>query len=158
MKRQKLTALILGLVLTVLTVVSGSAKAQAANLSGAVTMNISFDFYVGDKKMEAGIYQIQQTSDKIFLIRNTKTKATILVATLGLVGEGSDVKLQKIVFNRYGKQYFLSEIYNRQQTEGHSIGNSKTERLAKERLSESDEHLSQTKVQPEKVEVKATIE
>jgi hypothetical protein len=108
--------------------------------------------------MEAGIYQIQQTSDKIFLIRNTKTKASILVAAVGLAGKGSNVKHQKIVFNRYGKQYFLNEIYNRQQTEGHSIGNSKTERQAKERLSESDEHLSQTKVQPEKVEVKATIE
>ena len=86
-----------------------SAHAQTAGAQRVVA-NIPFAFNVGDTNLPAGKYTItvlNPTSDrKILQIRNTKG-ASATVLTTAVTGNVSDDA--KLVFQRYGDQYFFAQ-------------------------------------------------
>ncbi len=88
-----------------------------AQTNGRVAANISFDFSVGDLKFAAGEYIIEkaapQSNNASLIIRKKDGKASRIIMMLPM-----DVKAQNrdaqasLFFNRYGTEYFLSEVVN----------------------------------------------
>lgn len=81
----------------------GSMSAQ----DHVVQANIPFNFTVGSKVLPPGTYVITSETPHVIVIRNKDTNASALSAAYGA---GNQTKDGKLVFDRYGDQYFLSEI------------------------------------------------
>lgn len=124
-----------------------------AGLSGRVNANIPFDFTVGNKEFKAGRYSVDRLSvshsSDTLIIRSADNSeaANFNVSRVGAKGESQ----ARLVFNRYGNQYFLAQIFDGQNNEGYGLLKSKSEReLAKKR-----DIITQNAVEPEVVTVAA---
>jgi hypothetical protein len=121
MKKQILNAVI------ALSVIAALSIAGFAGFVRSVAANIPFDFMVGGEKFPAGEYTastgvIQST----LMVRNLKTKQTVVAVSRGLeVRAGSRPRL---VFHRYGNQYFLAKVIG--DSSGIELPKSKAEREA----------------------------
>ena len=112
--------------------VAGLAFALAAPAlaqSHTLRANISFEFQVGEKVMPAGDYFVQVNSQGFVQVMDVAaTDRTNLVWT----GTRKDINLgqtvAKLVFNRYGNQAFLSEVWDGTSLYGYTIAKSHTER------------------------------
>jgi hypothetical protein len=74
----------------------------------AVRATVPFDFTVGTKLLPSGTYTIKSESPQVIVIENHDKP----IAALSLVLPDSKKSRNggKLVFNKYGDQYFLSEI------------------------------------------------
>lgn len=95
------TALLAAASLMAPTGVSAQSKHQAT---------IPFDFTVGERLLPAGTYMIKPLAPGLIAVHGWKGKT--LVSTMTLVTPADEVSKNpdKLVFRRYGDQYFLSEI------------------------------------------------
>jgi hypothetical protein len=112
--------------------VAALAVAVAAPLSAQsmrLTATIPFDFIVGNKTMPSGEYNVLSTSStQILQIQNAEMKTGALALTQ-LAGEEdrSQAGTPRLVFNRYGDQYVLAQVWGPSGT-GRDFGKSRTER------------------------------
>jgi hypothetical protein len=85
---------------------AGTSFAQ----SNGVRATVPFDFTVGSKLLPSGTYTIQKqsTNGNVIVIRSHDKP----IATLSLVNQDSNKSPNggKLLFHKYGGQYFLSEI------------------------------------------------
>ena len=130
MKKNSLSIFLMSAVLVILSV--SYASAQSANEQ---TANIPFAFNVGDKTFPAGEYTVRRVnpqSDRTALaIRSADASASKIVLTTPV--QSSKVRESaKLVFNRYGDQYYLSQVLSPAENGGLEIPQSRAERrLAK---------------------------
>lgn len=103
----------LKIAVAIIIVVGGfttSAEAQTAG-NQKVVANIPFGFNVGAKTLPAGKYTItvvNPSSDrKILQIRSIDGRSTAITLTNGVIGDASENT--KLVFHRYGNQYFFAQ-------------------------------------------------
>ena len=90
------------LVLSLLLNVTGAHAQQAARA------NVPFAFKVGKKVMPAGTYTVQsKVGSNIIMVENVQTGTSALA--LGR-RESPAAKTDKLIFRRYGSQYFLTAI------------------------------------------------
>jgi hypothetical protein len=101
---------------------AGTSFAQ----SNGVRANVPFDFTVGDKLLPAGTYTIKETSDHLIMVQNHDKPITALVLVNGVSNNSQDGG--KLMFHRYGSQYFLSEILCDQADMDLQVPQSKTEK------------------------------
>ena len=96
-----------------LALVAGVNSANGQITSHAVTAEIPFDFVVGNKTLAAGRYMVSSaTSDgQAIRIRNSDGKSGAFRLTIQ-VPEKSQKRNAKLVFHRYGQQYFLAEVWS----------------------------------------------
>jgi hypothetical protein len=101
---------------------AGTSFAQ----SNGVRATVPFDFTVGDKLLPAGTYTIKAQSPHVIVIRNHDKP----IAMLSLVDGDSNKSPNggKLKFNKYGSQYFLSEILCDQADMNLQVPTSKTEK------------------------------
>ena len=124
-----------------------------AGLSGRVSANIPFDFTVGSKEFKAGKYSVERlfatsTSDTL-IIRSADNSGAANFNVSRVSGNGGSQA--RLVFRRYGSQYFLAQIFDGDNSEGFGLLKSKAEReLAKKR-----DTITQNAVEPEIVTVSA---
>ena len=108
MKTQTLRTLTMfGLVL-ILTAVSVGAQSE-----GSGVLNIPFDFTVQGKTLPAGKYTIEPNRrdyDKVWVVRSKDGGTSVLFAT-SRVQSSETQESAKLIFLRYGDQYFLSQIW-----------------------------------------------
>jgi hypothetical protein len=95
-------------VLIALTLFAGLMVPATQAQSILLKAEIPFDFVVGDKQLRSGEYNVKQIHPGVMLIQGTRSSAMVLT-TEADSGKISDVG--KLVFNRYGDQYFLSKIW-----------------------------------------------
>jgi hypothetical protein len=108
----------------------GSSYAQ----SNGVQATVPFDFTVSNKLLPAGTYSIkQQRGTHVIEIRN-RYKAYAALTIVDQDGNRSP-KGGRLLFNRYGDQYFLSEILCDDADMNYKLPTSKTEK--KTRLDEA---------------------
>jgi len=81
----------------------GSASAQ----DHAIRATVPFDFAVGSKVLPAGAYTIEPTSADSVLIWNSEKHISVI--SRAYAGDKESIT-SKLVFNKYGDQYFLREI------------------------------------------------
>ena len=73
----------------------------------AVKADVPFDFTVGNKLVPAGAYTISAVWDNVIEIQNRDAHVALLSRTNP---DDKQSKNGKLVFTKYGDQYFLSEI------------------------------------------------
>jgi hypothetical protein len=71
---------------------------------------IPFDFTVGQRLLPAGTYVIAYHGSGMISVRGWKGKELVSVMTLVTPAEQIRKNADKLVFHKYGDQYFLSEI------------------------------------------------
>ena len=126
MKKQALTMLNVLLMLTALSI---SVQSQQR-----VVINIPFNFIVGQKTLPAGEYgfkRIKIDSETVWLVQSRDRRASILFMTIP-VRAAAIQEETKLIFHRYGGQYFLSQIWTPGDNTGRELLKPRLEReLAK---------------------------
>jgi hypothetical protein len=94
------------LILLSLLLTAAGAHAQSARA------NVPFAFKVGTTQMPAGTYAIRNSpASNVVTVRNVQTGASAMV--MGRQ-ESPSKKTDKLIFHRYGSQYFLTQILGSQ--------------------------------------------
>lgn len=119
MKRQLLVLIAIAIFATALTT---NAFGQAGN---RVVAKVKFDFNVGDRHFPAGEYRIESLSlsGNILQIRSVRSvrsaaKNEIIVANQA---NGGERQMPRLVFQKYGENYFLTAIFMDTDEWGYSI-------------------------------------
>jgi hypothetical protein len=127
-----------------------------AGISGRVRAEIPFDFVVGSKEFKAGKYTVSRLSDgrsdSTLVIRSADDGEVANFNVNNVYGKGEPEA--KLVFNRYGNQYFLAQIFDGESELGSALGKSKAEREAAKKR----DIITQNAVEPEVVTIAARIE
>ncbi len=128
--------------------VTFAVVAVYANPARPLTANIPFDFSVGNKTLPAGVYTVAPlTTPGVLRIRREDGRAGVLTQTRGVeAGRGQDQT--KLVFRRYGDQYFLTQVWTAGDSNGRELGQSRTER---DLIRSRSKYLAQHAVEPEVV-------
>jgi hypothetical protein len=109
-----------------LLLVAGSAIAQTVHVRG----NIPFNFAVGNKTFPAGTYDIRTISSgdsKTLRLRSEDNNASVMVNS-NAAETLEPPNHTKLVFNHYGKRYFLSQIWVKGETQGRQLPKSSREK------------------------------
>jgi hypothetical protein len=99
-----------------LVVLSLLLTVAGAHAQSATRANVPFAFKVGTTQMPAGTYNIQnELGTNLVLVRNVRTGTSVVA--MGLQ-EAPSEKTNKLIFHRYGSQYFLTEIVGEKGSQG----------------------------------------
>ncbi len=108
MKKQAIRSFtILGLLLVV-TAISVQAQSERSKVT-----NIPFSFIVGEKTLPAGEYTVEpirRDYGKAWLVQSREGHANAVVITIPTLALETQ-RNSKLVFRRFGDQYFLSQIW-----------------------------------------------
>jgi len=98
---------------TLLAFAATPAQAQ----SGALKVNIPFDFYAGDQQLPAGTYTIQPVASGTVILKSAERHAS--AALIGFyVSNPRRSNTARVIFNQYGSETFLSELWWTGQRDG----------------------------------------
>ena len=125
------------------------ASAQAQMPGVPIRASIPFDFMVRGKTLPAGNYEIERVMDDAssLLLRNVNNKhENVVFETESMQGKRIP-RHNVLVFNRYGDDYFLSEVVTAGDQTGRELAPSHAERTLRREM------MAQNEVQPETVTV-----
>lgn len=125
------------------------ATVQIARAQEAMVANIPFAFTAGDKTLPAGEYRVEKAANGslTLMIRSTDGKEGMFVSSLPAVTSKPQTQ-SKLIFHRYGHQYFLSQVW----VAGYSQG-----RQLHESAKEKEQTLAARNVTPDKVIIVARL-
>jgi hypothetical protein len=116
---------------------AGLTTVSAMGQSFAI-VKVPFTFFVGDKELPAGSYQIETVSTKAMRITNLERKdkavAFTPIAVTGGDTSPNAANQTKLVFTRYGTDYYLSEMWAPGTLTGRAIIKSEQEVALAKRL------------------------
>jgi hypothetical protein len=143
-------------IVATLTLLIPMAIIGFAGLTGRVKADIPFNFTVGNKEFKAGTYSVgrlpgARTGD-ILIVRSEDGDEVGNYNVNPAYGKGESKA--KLVFHRYGSQYFLAQVFDGQGGEGAQFMKSKAEREAAKKR----DVITQNTAEPEFVTVIAQIE
>ena len=145
MKKQSLRIFLMFGLIAILA--ASSAHAQSA--AREQTANIPFSFTVGDKTFAAGTYTVArinpQSDATALVIKSTDGRARRIVLTTPVQANKAQEKA-RLVFNRYGDEYFLAQVWTQADDTGHEIRRSRSEStlLARARAGQAPEQIAIT--------------
>ena len=92
---------------------SSMAATQIARAQEAMVVDIPFAFTAGNATLPAGEYRVQKLdrNSAVLLVHCWDAKASALVITNAAQAKETQTE-SKLVFNRYGNRYFLSQVWN----------------------------------------------
>jgi hypothetical protein len=136
LKKQAIMALVLSSLLIPLSAIYVYAQGRTLIRNA----KIPFDFSVNDKTFPAGVYSVTRVNpEKIMLRLNSEDGGeAIHILTVPLQANESP-KTAKLIFNRYEETYFLSQIWESGETQGHKLLKSRTERSVERDLAKRGE-------------------
>jgi hypothetical protein len=109
-----------------LVVLSLMLTVAGAHAQSATRANVPFAFKVGTTQMPAGTYNIHnELGTNLVLVRNDRTGTSVVA--IGLQQAPSE-KTNKLIFHRYGSQYFLTEILGEKGSQGMAFRATKQEK------------------------------
>lgn len=127
-----------------MTLAVGCVQAQAGY---RIQTNIPFDFTAGKTSLSAGVYAVEMISENALLVRSIDGKKSVLL--LARQAEpGRKQKPARIIFNRYGHRYFLSQAWVSGGDVGRELHPSGAERRLARELT-----LAKGNAKPQKVQV-----
>lgn len=106
------------------TAFTGVATAQQK-----LVVDVPFDFVAGNKTLPAGEYYVRAGSSErtLVLVNQQDPSASTFMFTIDVLTNDAQSQ-SKIVFNRYGERYFLSQIWSQGENHGSQIIQSRRER------------------------------
>lgn len=105
-----------------------AARAQSAHEQ---TASVPFSFHVGDKSFPAGAYSVRQlnpSSDRVALEIKSADGRIRKVTLTSFVRGGGTAEGSRLVFTRYGGQYFLAQVWAGAGADGLALPTSRSER------------------------------
>jgi hypothetical protein len=122
---------ILSIVAT-LTLIIPMAIIGFAGLRARVSADVPFDFMIGNKEFKAGKYSIGRITSigtsETLILRADDNRETFNFNTNNVYGKGEPSA--KLVFHRYGNQYFLAQVFDGESELGSALLKSKAEQEA----------------------------
>jgi hypothetical protein len=91
-------------------------------------VNVPFAFQVGSTHFAAGTYILSSPQDHVLYVQGGKRSALVISSH---EWSGTPARSSKVIFHRYGNQYFLSEVWMTGETDHLACPQSKAEREAK---------------------------
>ena len=155
MKKKILRAVTTFGLFSVLALVAAVAPARAQS-PVSLSVDVPFDFYVGDKQMPAGRYTIRRAAkgtNSVLVLAGEKDGERAAATTAPVAGR--EARRSALVFHRYGDEHFLRAAWTVGETEGREFNVSKLERAARQGRRMLVKNGGET-VRPEVVEVTAT--
>ena len=126
MKKQNLRNILMFSLFAILAVANLHAQSSREQ-----TANIPFSFTVADKTFPAGEYRVERlnpSSDKAAIaIKSADGHMSKIVLTMP-VQSNVTRETARLVFNHYGDQYFLAQVWTPADNTGLAVPESKTER------------------------------
>jgi hypothetical protein len=107
----------------------GAPSASAQNM--VLQATIPFDFTVGETLLPAGTYLIGQAQPRVISIENDKKNVRVFSMI-----QSTDIERRstnRLLFHKYGDQYFLNQICGLADSTALNLGSSKTEKHAEMR-------------------------
>ena len=89
--------------------------------------SIPFNFVVGSQALPAGEYSLKPISQVAVLVQSEDSRSSAIVLTMAVQANKTQ-EIGKLVFNRYGDQYFLSQIWTPAASTGREMLKSRMER------------------------------
>jgi hypothetical protein len=91
-----------------LGVAVAGVKAQAPS---KVEAEIPFEFSAGKANLKPGVYSIKRMSGNLLILRSRDGKSSVIL-NAPVTATASDPKAgERLVFNKYGDQYVLAQIW-----------------------------------------------
>jgi hypothetical protein len=118
-----------------------------AQTPSRIEVNIPFDFSAGKATLKAGTYSIRRTSGNALAIRSADGKTTALIDAPLTIGSRDSKAGERLVFNQYGDQYFLSQVWMTVDT-GRQLFTQGAEKKAAREF-----QLANNNVKPKRVEI-----
>jgi hypothetical protein len=134
---------------TTLSIILGLAIAGFGGIITRVTADVPFEFTVGNKTFSPGKYTISRgTNTQTLVIRDSENEESAVFLVQNAAPR-RDAKAM-FVFNRYGNQYFLSQVWDGSDS-GSVLSKSKAERKADKKRDD----ITQNSIQPQTVNIMA---
>ncbi len=110
MKKQASAAFAIATLLITLSV--GSSFAYGFGVG--VRANIPFDFVIGTKTLPQGTYTVKflETSPNVLVISGQDNNEGAIALSITVSAEDIEDNSPKLIFHRYGDQYFLSQVWS----------------------------------------------
>ena len=99
-----------------LVMIVAAVPAVAQN---TITVNVPFQFQVGDKLMPAGEYRISGAGEKVVVLQASSGKDYALALTNAKIAK--EVKDPSLGFRKYGERYILCQAWLRTSDTGRSL-------------------------------------
>jgi hypothetical protein len=110
---------LLSLAMSLTLLMSAAAQAQTTHL----TISVPFEFTAGNVQLPAGDYEVTAVGPwggSTLSVHNVNSNAGALVLSTSCRSQKAAADA-KLVFYRYGQQYFLAEVWNRHSSSGNQI-------------------------------------
>ncbi len=114
-----------------------------AQIVGSLEADIPFQFHAGDAKLPAGKYVIRMLDDSDLTIMEI-TKSDGSVAALFQIHSAqanSTPRKTELIFNKYGNNYFLNELFDEGESDGSQVVKSNYEKRAGQAAAEAQVHV-----------------
>jgi hypothetical protein len=135
------------LVMAALMALTAMASTRVAQAQELLVVNIPFDFLAGNRKLPAGEYSIKVAGpERTLLLLDRQDAAASAFMNTNSVAKTEMQTESKMIFNRYGDRYFLSEVW--------TAGNSRGRRLLK---SARENEMAQIASEPSQVTLVAGL-
>jgi hypothetical protein len=113
--------------------VSLAPLTAAAKSVDGMRAQVPFDFHVGGRLVRAGAYTIKSLTADEQVIRLSSGKEIAIATTNAGRAGGNGEGRARLVFKKYGDQYFLSAVWGRD-SNGRTLSESKRERNLRKEL------------------------
>lgn len=150
MKPQIIKSFVLTFIVSMALILISAAESNAQT-GATIKVRIPFDYAVGNKNLPAGKYHVQKTAEGIFTVRSEDGKQSMFANIVCDIQSRKNTTA-KLIFHRYGNEYFLSQIWLTSEL-GVQLSKSKAERKA-----EANMRLAKNDAKPLTVEVVALVE
>ncbi len=143
MKKQASAAFAIATLLITLSV--GSSFAHGSEFG--VRANIPFDFVIGTKTLPQGTYTVKldNTHPNVLVISGQDNNEGAIALSITVSAEDIEDNSPKLIFHRYGNEYFLSQVWSGARQAGNELLKSQQER----------EHLAKGSLEVEVVSIAA---
>jgi hypothetical protein len=112
-----------------------TAAATNAQSTNKVVGHVPFEFSVGDQSMPAGDYAVKPATSNgnALMIQNDDARISAIRLS-NSVQSRTDKGRARLVFHRYGENYFLAEVWTGSGAEGRQLLKSRRERAIEREL------------------------
>jgi hypothetical protein len=110
------------LVIAGIMALTANAATRVAQAQEPLAVNIPFDFVAGNTQLPAGEYTVKvsaPTHTLILISRKDSTASAFINTNAAVASEPQSES--KLVFNRYGNRYFLSQVWEQGNSQGRQL-------------------------------------
>ncbi len=107
---------------------TGLVLHSQTQLSTLFRAQVPFDFRVGNSHLSAGQYTVFHVGSHWILVQRSDGKANALIPVM-VSRSDADKSATKLVFNKYGNQYFLSQVWTEEDSQRHDCFPSQSEQI-----------------------------